>query len=82
MTISPDAAKNRSYSVAKLLAAGDVAVFQHRGYCGQPLPAGTHMTVEKITNAGFRGIEVSGRLEDGTFVFGISAGLLTPGWAW
>lgn len=35
-------------------------------YYGQPIPAGTQVTVRRLTNSGFRGIEANVTLPDGT----------------
>lgn len=81
--VTAEEVRMRSYAVARQLEVGEVAVFLREGrYGGQPLPVGTRMTVRLILNAGFRGIEVSGQLDDGALVTGISAGLLVPEWGW
>lgn len=66
--------RSAGYTIRRTCPVGTelVAVtpfFHYRSY-----PAGTRGTVRDYTNAGFRGIEVSLTLADGTYVHGVNAG--------
>lgn len=65
--------RDHSYRVRRSIPVGSrVVLLEDQGH----LDADTEVTIHSYSNAGFQGIEATVQLDDGTFVHGISAGIL------
>ena len=59
-----------------LFVAGARVVFAEDTYNGSPIAKGTRGTIRSISNAGFRGIEASVKLDDGRSAYCVNLDML------